>query len=77
MFCYRVLPGLLEGGCEGEGTGGIWVSTGAAGAGGTAGASGSALWGGAGASAGLALAGAAAQKKRCHWTTAMEGNCSV
>lgn len=52
--------GLLVSGCEGEGTGGIWVGIGAAGGGGTADTVGSAFGAAAaGAAAGLALAGAA------------------
>lgn len=60
----RGLPGLLVRGCEGEGTGGIWVGTDAAGGGGTADTVGSAFGAAAaGAAAGLALAGAAGKQE--------------
>lgn len=59
------LPGLLVGGCVGEGTGGIWVGIDAAGGGGTADGVGSAFGtAAAGASAGLALAGAAEKQEK-------------
>lgn len=61
----RGLPGLLVSGCEGEGTGGIWVGIGAAGGGGTADTAGSAFGAAsAGAAAGLALAGAAGKQEK-------------
>ena len=57
----RGVPGLLVSGCEGEGTGGIWVGIGAAGGGGTADTVGSAFGA---AAAGLALAGAAGKQEK-------------
>lgn len=61
----RGLPGLLVSGCEGEGTGGIWVGIGAAGGVGTADTAGSAFGAAAaGAAAGLALAGAAGKQEK-------------